>query len=185
VCAFCFNGRNFHVLLKQCVYASLVILIITIILLTDWPLYIYVYVYTVYFLWGMNWDYEVKAILISGNLFKLTLWKRKGRRAGNREHTHTHTHIYTYTHSRRAPPFFKGNPVVQFYKRIFPLPQRRATKSICWIYVNNALLDAFAYLRKVPISFVMSFLLSVCLCISARLPLDGFSWNLVLVILTM
>jgi len=40
-------------------------------------------------------------------------------------------------------------------------------------------LGAFAKLWKVTISFVMTVCLSVCLHRTTRLPLDGFSWNLI------
>jgi hypothetical protein len=41
-------------------------------------------------------------------------------------------------------------------------------------------IGAFEYLHKAPISFTMSNCLSICLCLSAQLPLDAFPWNLIL-----
>ena len=46
--------------------------------------------------------------------------------------------------------------------------------------INGTFLGAFAKLRKATISFVMSVRLSVCPHGTSRLPLDGFSRNLIL-----
>jgi len=49
----------------------------------------------------------------------------------------------------------------------------------CLFGVSCFFLDAFAKFRKATVSVVMSVRLSVCPHGTTRLPLDGFSWNLI------
>ena len=73
---------------------------------------------------------------------------------------------------------YKSDKWIKIIRKLF---------SYSWLLLTNVFLGAFAKCEKAAISFVSSVCLSVCLSFcphgTTRLPLDGFSWNLLFVCL--